>query len=382
MATISHRAVPSTFQIRDSTGVYTYSWHSMIDSRHESARPSDHDHGTSPLSVDIHARSREKSVARSHAIEAGCQPCTQSTMSTDCKTAKVKDLGMDANQWKLLVDKVILRTKSRDLLWSRTDEGPAKTLSFGVSFGDDTRLNIWGYKNNYSYELLVIKETSGEPFIDRKRVTVKKNAEGINFNGLFETAKKQIEDLTRERAFAALMDYLANPTADDRDMQQDFLDPWEALGHNNYFSYAQDEEILTKVRDMTAAGSIIWTIDDGESLARDGQSFFAEVGAHLYLSFYPRPLAGGSLGATTYLFIISSMDDSDSDTDIEMKIRHTAKGQEQPSWLLAVELNTIILKNVHENEAKFNKIVLDNVFHEILESLDRPRKEPSSSGGN
>jgi hypothetical protein len=57
------------------------------------------------------------------------------------------------------------------------------------------------------------------------------------------------------------------------------------------------------------------------------------------------------------------------------------KDYERPRRLLAVELNTIILKKVHEDEAKFNKIVRDNIVHDILASLDSPRKEPSSLEG-
>ncbi len=39
---------------------------------------------------------------------------------------------MDAQLWKLLVEKAILRTKSRDLLWSKTSEGPNNVVSFGA----------------------------------------------------------------------------------------------------------------------------------------------------------------------------------------------------------------------------------------------------------
>ena len=286
---------------------------------------------------------------------------------------------MDANLWKLLVDKVVSRTKSRDLLWSKTDEGPANTLSFGTSIDDSTTLNIWGYEANYSYELCLIKQTAGQPFEERKRVTVKKNAEGVNFSGLFEAAQEQIENLTRERAFAAVMEYLADPTVEDPEKQEEFLDRWAALGYNNYFLYSQAEKILAVVRDMTAAGSITWTVGDGKDRGGEGQYFFADVGDLLSLLFHPHQAPGTAQGATSYEFCIMSSDDSDS--DIEMKIGHAMKDYERPRRLLAVELNTIILKTVHEDEAKFNKIVRDNIVHDILASLDSPRKEPSSLEG-
>jgi hypothetical protein len=199
---------------------------------------------------------------------------------------------MDANLWKLLVDKVVFRTKSRDLLWSKTNEGPAKTLSFGTSIDDSTSLNIWGYEANYSYELCLIKKTSGEPFEERKRVTVKKNAEGVNFSGLFKAAKKQIEDLTRERAFAAVMEYLADPTVEDPEKREEFLGRWAALGYNNYFPYSQDEKILAVVRDLTAAGSITWEVAEGWD--EEPQYFRAEVGDLLHLDFRPSQTPAGS----------------------------------------------------------------------------------------
>ncbi len=300
-------------------------------------------------------------------------------MSSICTTT-IKDFGMDANLWKLLVERVILRTKSRDLLWSTTDTGPANTLSFGTSICDRTTLSIWGYEANYSYELCLIKETAGEPFEERKRVTAKKNAEGINFDGLFVTAKKQIDDIPRERAFTALMEYLAHPTVEDPKTQEEFFELWAALGYNNYFPYSQDEEILTAVRDMTAAGSITWTVDDGEDRDGEGQYFSADVGDLLHLTFQGSQTPGRASGAATYQFCISSTDDSDS--DLEMKIGPAKKDYERPRWLLAVDLNTIILKVFHEDEAKFNKIVRDDIFHEILASLDGPTKEPSSFEGS
>jgi hypothetical protein len=286
---------------------------------------------------------------------------------------------MDASLWKLLVEKVISRTKSRDLLWSKTDEGPANTLSFGTSIDDRTTLNIWGYKANYSYELCLVKQTEGEPFEERKRVTLKKNAEGISFSGLFEAAKKQVEVLVRERAFTALMEYLADPTIEDPEQQEEFLDRWASLGYDNYFTYSQDEKILAVLRDMTAAGSITWSLSDGNDVDEEGQHFWAEVGDLLYLTFHTSQTPGRAQGATSYRFCISSTDDSDS--DIEMQIGHGTKDYERPRRLFSDELRTLILKKVHEDEVMFNEIVRNNIIHDILASLDSPRNASSPLEG-
>lgn len=286
---------------------------------------------------------------------------------------------MDARLWKLLVDKAISRTKSRDLLWSKTDEGPANTLSFGTSIDDRTTLNIWGYKANYSYELRLIKQTEGEPFEERKRVTLKKNADGVNFSGLFEAAKKQIEVLVRERAFTALMEYLADPTVEDPEQQEEFLGRWASLGYNNYFTYSQDEKILAVVRDMTAAGSITWSLSDRNDIDEEGQHFWAEVGDLLCLTFHAIQTSGRAQGAPSYRFCISSTDDSDS--DIEMQIGHGMKDYERPRRLISDALKALILKKVHEDATMFNEIVRNNIIHDILASLDSPRNESSSLEG-
>lgn len=289
-------------------------------------------------------------------------------------------MDIDASRWKLLVDKAILRTKTRDLLWSETNEGPANTLSFGTSFDGSATLNIWGYKANYSYELSLIRHTDGEPFEARKRVTVKSQTEGIDFKGLLEAAKEQIENLVRERAFAAVMDYLADPTAEDPEQQEEFLDRWAALGYNNYFNYSQDENILAIVNDLTAAGSITWTVSDNEDPDAEGTYFLAEVGELLSLTFHSSQASEKAASATTYTFCLSSTDDSDS--DIEMQIGPARADYERPRRLHADELHALILEKVHEDEVMFNQIVRNSTFDEIVASLDVPRHDSSSSEGS
>ncbi|MFF2031123.1 hypothetical protein [Arthrobacter sp. NPDC058192] len=287
---------------------------------------------------------------------------------------------MDADLWKLLVDKAVLRTKTRDLIWSETSEGPAKTLSFGTSIDDSTTLNIWGYEANYSYELCLIKETTGEPFEERKRATTKKNADGVNFSGLFEAAQLQIKALTRDRAFAAVMEYLADPGAvEDPEKQDELRDQWGALGDYGYFLYSHDEKILAAVRDMTAAGSITWSLEDGEDRGEEGQYFRAEIGDLLCVRLHPSQTPRRTLGSTSYRFGISGT--GDEPFDVEVDLSPDAKKHTRPLWLIADELSTLISNVINEDEKKFNQIVRDNIIHDILASLDDVRQEPSLPDG-
>lgn len=289
-------------------------------------------------------------------------------------------MDIDASRWRLLVDKAVLRTKSRDLLWFETDEGPANALSFGTSIDARTTLNVWGHKANYSYELSLKRETDGEPFEERKRVTVKSQADGIDFKGLLDAAKEQIENLVRERAFVAVMDYLADPTGEDPEQQEEFLDRWATLGYNNHFNYSQCENILAMVSDMTAARSITWTVSDNEDLDAEGECFSAEVGELLSLTFHSSQASERAASTTTYRFCLSSTDDSDS--DIEMQIGPGRSDYERPRRLLADELHALILEKVHENDVMFNQIVRNSTFDEVIASLDVPPHDSSSSEGS
>lgn len=293
---------------------------------------------------------------------------------------------MDANLWKQLVEKVIFRTKSRDLLWSKTSEGPAKTLSFGTSIDDSTSLNIWGYEANYSYELCLIKQTGAEPFEERKRVTVKKNAEGIDFSGLFETVQTQMKEIPRERAFASLMEYLGDPTVEDQEKQQEFLDHWSIWSTGTsrrygIFRYFQSERIIAAVKDMSVAGSITWTVGDAKDFNEEGQYYYAEVGDLISLTFRTPDMTPG---ATEYQLLINpgtGPATDDCDFYFELTIDRDRREHLQPLRLVTLDLETIVSKHLKEDKEKFNQIVRDDIFYDILASLDNPRKDSSSVGG-
>src|SRR5687768_9311139 len=98
---------------------------------------------------------------------------------------------MDAEDWKLLVDKAILRTESLDLIWSQCGGAPPKALAFMAPVDEDTTLSIWGYRTGYSYELSLEKETPEHSFFEPKRVTTKQKSEGIDYSGLFRAVQRQ-----------------------------------------------------------------------------------------------------------------------------------------------------------------------------------------------
>lgn len=195
---------------------------------------------------------------------------------------------MDSQLWKSLVEKAILRTQSRHLVWVKTNEGPDKALSFGTSIDETTNLNIWGYTTNYSYELVLTQETSAEPFEESIRVTSKKNAQGIDFKSLFDVIQTQTRATVRDSAFEATMEYLTNPSIEDNAKADELRDRWFALG-TGVFTYAQDEQILDAVRRLSRSREITWTkqrFDDG------GSWFAAEIGDLLDVHLTPVQGAG------------------------------------------------------------------------------------------
>lgn len=174
--------------------------------------------------------------------------------------------------------------------------------------------------------------------------------------------------IVRDGAFAAVMEYLADPTLEDPEKQEELRDYWGKLGDRGYFLYSQDEKILSAVRDMTAAGSITWVAEQYS----DGERYFgAEIGVLLYVSLKPIQAQGPFSAVRSYIFAISST--ADEPFWPEVKLGPGPNEQHRPLWLIADEIHALISKTISDDEVRFNKIVRDNIVHDILSSLDSPR---------
>lgn len=281
---------------------------------------------------------------------------------------------MDADHWKQIVDKVIRRTKSRDLLWTATNEGPDRTLSFSTSFDETTTLNIWGYEKNYSYEMRLIKQTAGEPFNESKRATSKDKAEGIDFRGLFEAAKHQIWDIARENAYETVMDYLTEATSGEHGEEADLEEPLHpvtelgAMGHGPHFLYSEDAEMIALLRDKTAAGAIRWSFvetDTGgvQTLHADLQELI------VLLECKAKDKSGEAMRNSEYVLDVSN------DRAFWARAFMTRNHKDtHDMWLIADEIHSIVAAQSRKDDAAFEKIVRENIVHEILASLDDPKR--------
>jgi hypothetical protein len=282
---------------------------------------------------------------------------------------------MDAEVWKLVVEKAILRTKSRDLLWSRSSEGPDRSKSFQAPIDGSTTLNIWGHESGYSYEMCLIRETGGEPFTEKKRVTTKNSSEGIDYSGLFKAVQRQIPDIARERCFDAIIEYMADPAVDP-ERYDDFIDRWWGIGHYGFLTIEQWDKILCLVKNMTSSEGIDWSVDqDGD----EEVSYSADLGELLQFSLRPSQARGRVAGTYSYSFHIDGSGDQDFCVSLEQdpgnaRIR-------RPLWSKLDELHGIVLRQCLEEKLKFNKIVRDDIIHDILASLDAPSKDRSTVDG-
>ncbi|MDN4611478.1 hypothetical protein [Arthrobacter burdickii] len=263
----------------------------------------------------------------------------------------------------------------------RLKRGTGENLSFEASIDVNTTLSIWGYEKNYSYELCRTRRTAGEPFKESIRVTAKDKANGIDFSGLFKAARAQSSNVIRERAFNAVIDYLTNPTKVNPrtnevvhpENEGERWDDLQAMSFSGQFTYSQDEEILALVKNLTAEGSILWTLttSDGE-----GEFFSAYVGDsdedgchNLYLSLEVAETTTRVNGKVTYNFEIQN----DPNFLVRTVIKPTNK-QSQKSWQLASEIHSILAKQVRNDEEAFKKIISDDIVNDVLASLDEPHK--------
>lgn len=272
---------------------------------------------------------------------------------------------MDSEHWQTLVEKVILRTQSRQLRWVETDEGPDNTLSFGTSIDETTTLNMWGYTTNYSYELVLKQETSGDPFEERIRVTSKKTAQGIDFKSLFDAIQTEMKAIIRDEAFDAVMEYLADPTIDEEDKSDELQDKWLAADYRVVFTYEQDEQILEAVRGLSRAGTITWIKDreDGGSVY-----FAAEIGRLLDVRLDPLEKSGRSSGGRSYIFEIADSPIGNFSEKVELSA--DPRWKYRSLWTIADELHALVTEATDGDKKKFNDIVRNDIIHGIFSTLD------------
>lgn len=275
---------------------------------------------------------------------------------------------MDANLWALLVDKAIRKTKSKDLLWTPTNKGPDNALSFEAVIDDASTLSIWGYERNYSYELCLTKRIEGGSFEERKRVTTKKNAQGIDFSGLFKATQDQIFSDLRERAFNAVVQHLSDPTQIDSEKEAELNECLEAMGERGYFLYSQNEKILSLIRELTATDSIEWKLYDDD---QGGECFHADIGEDaekgvlgLYVSLLALPT---STKAGTTIYTFGMMNEGTFDFAVRIQNKRTPG-----LWKIANKIHMSISRKAREDDEEFRKIIRNNIVHDILQSLDGP----------
>ena len=254
--------------------------------------------------------------------------------------------------------------------WITSDDRPANTLGFMASIDEATTLSFWGYKTNFSYELCLTKEVGGEPFIEKKRITTKKNSDGIRCKLLLDAVQRQMIHVPRKAAFDAVMEYLSNPLVERSDEEEEHLtDRWdklESLGTNDFFYYSQTREILRTLMALTANGTITWKVE----VQPDGmEEWSTKIGSMLNSSLYVQQNLGGA-GHETYQHSLSSSGTGsffiweEQDPDME--------DVKPPLWSTMNKLHSKILKMNPTNDVKFDTIVRENIMQDILAALDSP----------
>lgn len=277
---------------------------------------------------------------------------------------------MDAEHWKVLVDKAILGTQSFDLIWSECGGAPPNALAFMAPVDEDTTLSIWGYRTGYSYELSL--ENPKYPPIEPKRVTTKEKSEGIDYSGLFRAAQRQIESARTNKTFKTLMDYIADPAAISS--QDGFPYRWSQLDDSVDVSSEQWAELLAMLTNMTKRGALIWQVTTEKEIGQEVESedYKAEMGDHLTLSFAAGPTPGFVKGTYDYGFSVDNHEGFVLEIDL---------GPNQKSALLNVrhgleDLHQALARPLREEANKFEKIVEADMINRILAAFDKPK------GGN
>lgn len=279
---------------------------------------------------------------------------------------------MDASVWKIIVERAILRTAEGAITWVTNDDRPAKTLGFSASIDETTTLSFWGYKTNFSYELCLTKETGGEPFIEKKRITTKKNSDGIRCKVLLDAVQRQMVYIPRQAAFDAVVEYLTDPlsgrTDEERELLTERWDKLESLGWDeDFFYYSQTREILRALMKLTADGTITWQVEvhaDGE------EEWSTEIGSMLSSVLSVKQGLGGMAGHETYQYCL--YDSGDGTLSVSEEQDPDMEDVKPPLWSTMNKLHGTILKMNPKRDAEFDAIVRANIVQDILAALDSP----------
>lgn len=284
---------------------------------------------------------------------------------------------LTADDWKLIVKAAIERTSSAGLEWSETDEGPENTRSFVASVDDATTLSIWGYRTGYSYQLDLVKQGPSEvAFEATKRATTKKNSEGVDFAGLFKAAQRhvllaaeQAAKANRDMGFSFLMEYVKAFGDEATQAAMAGLHRLAELEPIADFSTEQWLHFIATVKERTDAAALTWTKDE-ESV---DDVYEARMGA---LKIDLAASRASSSEPYTYYIGVESDGEWDVDgvvgyeTDDE---RLDGRNRQFPAYSSLKGLHDTVSRPFHEQDAKFQKIVKDDVVHGILTSLKASR---------
>lgn len=276
------------------------------------------------------------------------------------------------DDWKMIVEAARERTASFDLDWVVTEDGPARTLSFGASIDDATTLSIWGYTTSYSYQLQLTKTgPEGILFQDAKRATSKKNAGDIDFSGLFKAIREHMTqkerravEANRDAAFSLIRGYVENPPECEGDVGRIALAARLVQMDPDPFTVKQWLQFVDVLKGATEARAIEWTREEEVD-----ETFSATVGElRVELS---GSRSSDSEPFTFYLDILASGGGDvgpafGAETDDE---RLDGKNRQYPAYRSLKGLFEQVSAPFEQQKAQFQQIVKDDIVHGVLASL-------------
>lgn len=271
---------------------------------------------------------------------------------------------LTTDDWKMIVDAAIKRTRSLELQWEKAEGGPPKAVCFETSIDEEHTLSIWGHTSNYSYQLeLAIRGLDEVIFEDRRRVTTKKTAEGIDFAGLFKAIQRQLKETearTRRenatRAWTLVMERLDTSSNSSSFGDGSSLGPAVAeLGPFGDLSAAECSSLFVVLRELTEGHDIRWT----------GDGYYeTHISEHMMIDF--------CLGSDPSCFFLTVSSREDASDEFEQVIEISDYGVREWSSAYAngMALYEAIRKPLSHQEAEFKRIVKDDIVHSVLAAIN------------